>query len=80
VPNVANATSPEPLERAQTFNTATSVLHPALARHPRNEIEKRDFLGACGLFSIKHGRLQQGPRVKRRELVIIAFFVTYSTR
>jgi len=29
-----------------------SVLHPALASHPDHKIWKRDFSGACGLFSI----------------------------
>ena len=28
------------------------VLHPALPEHPGHEIWKRDFTGACGLFSI----------------------------
>jgi cystathionine beta-lyase len=28
------------------------VIHPALPSHPQHEIWKRDFLGACGLFSI----------------------------
>jgi cystathionine beta-lyase len=29
-----------------------SVIHPALPSHPQHELWKRDFLGACGLFSI----------------------------
>ncbi len=28
------------------------VMHPALPSHPGHELWKRDFLGACGLFSI----------------------------
>ena len=28
------------------------VLHPALASHPGHAIWKRDFTGACGLFSV----------------------------
>jgi cystathionine beta-lyase len=28
------------------------VLHPALPNHPQHALWKRDFLGACGLFSI----------------------------
>jgi cystathionine beta-lyase len=28
------------------------VIHPALPSHPQHELWKRDFLGACGLFSI----------------------------
>ncbi len=28
------------------------VLHPALPRHPGHELYKRDFSGACGLFSV----------------------------
>jgi cystathionine beta-lyase len=30
----------------------SSVLHPALESHPQHSIWKRDFLGACGLFSV----------------------------
>lgn len=28
------------------------VIHPALPSHPQHELWKRDFLGACGLFTI----------------------------
>jgi cystathionine beta-lyase len=28
------------------------VIHPALPSHPQHALWKRDFLGACGLFSI----------------------------
>lgn len=35
----------------QTRSEITRVLHPALPDHPGHEIWKRDFSGACGLFS-----------------------------
>ena len=35
----------------QTRSEVTRVLHPALPDHPGHEIWKRDFSGACGLFS-----------------------------
>ncbi len=28
------------------------IIHPALPSHPQHELWKRDFLGACGLFSV----------------------------
>ena len=34
----------------------TSVLHPALPQDPGHAIWKRDFLGACGLFSFELDR------------------------
>jgi cystathionine beta-lyase len=36
----------------ETRSEVLRVLHPALESHPGHAIWKRDFTGACGLFSI----------------------------
>lgn len=43
------------LQIAQWFEQQPAVervLHPALASHPQHDLWQRDFLGACGLFTV----------------------------